>query len=134
MVFSGSVSNSDDLPTFAHFCKSSGEEAFKPQYQIKVIWKPGLFPNFTLETERFRLRVPPSSQLFQLLEEQLEIWIDSGKSPYLRVLDPKKQTFELDFLQNTEVEWEELGTKGWKVALGSTKIKRAPKNSSSKTA
>lgn len=129
MLFEGSTQGSENLPTLAQFCKSSGDEAFRPQYQVKVIWKPGLFPNYTLETEKFRLRVPENSQLFQLLEEELQGWIDSKRGLYLKIVDPKRTSFEFDFLVNTEVTWEELGTKGWKVALGGTKPKRAPKNS-----
>lgn len=128
--YSGSDSVSDNLPSFKQFCTSVSKDVEGTFYVVKFVWKPSLYPNFTLDTEKFRLRVPETSGLYSVLELSLPDLVESDSLLAISPTSLASRTFVLTTLDNERAIWEPLGTKGWKLAV---QEKRSKKSRASKT-
>lgn len=78
---------SEKLPTLKQFLAKKGKGKLREMYWVRVIWKPGKWDNFTLETEAFRVRLQPTSGLYGLLKENLDAMIDSDQAIGIKIMD-----------------------------------------------
>lgn len=116
-------SEADKLPTVKQWMNSVSAEATIPTRIIKVIWTPNLYPSYSLDTEAYRVRVADTHFLYQVLEQNLETWIESGTVLGLNITGKKVIKVTLLTLDKEEGEWDALGEHGWKFSNLKTKKK-----------
>lgn len=122
MPLSGNAqSNFEKLPTFREYCKAKGTEAEKSLKVVTVVWFPNQFPNFTLDTESFRLRINCKEDDSIETTDFLETAIQQEQILAVRVTDAKKLAYEVDVLPNESGTWETLGTNGYKCTVNERK-------------
>jgi hypothetical protein len=132
MPLSGNAqSNFEKLPTFREYCKAKGQEAEKSLKVVTVVWFPNQFPNFTLDTESFRLRINCQEDDSIETTDFLESAIEQEQVLAIRVTDAKKLAYEVDVLPNESGTWEKLGSNGYKCTVNERKSVKKPRVSKS---
>ena len=126
--------DSDKVPTFAQYCKAHGETAQDHTSLVTLIWKPNAFPNYTFQTEKFKLRVRVTEDNGEALADLVQTTVEEGKCIAVTILDPKNLTFEIDEFESEAVEWSQLGSTGFKATIQEKPSKRARKASTPKNA
>lgn len=114
----------DKLPTVSQWMKTVSSEAKISIRLVKQLWIPNLFDNYSLDTESYRFRVPPSHGLFRVLEDNLEDWIENDAVLALHLSDSKKPEMTLLTLDNEMSVWSEMGAYGWKLGQVEAKPKK----------
>lgn len=122
--------NDDKLPTLSQWIKTVSSEAILATRLVKLIWTPNLYDNYSLDTEVYRFRISPNHALFNVLEEELENWLENMTVLALQLEGTKKPSITLLTLDNEVGEWSALGDHGWKIGQVEAKPK---KTSSAKT-
>lgn len=122
------------LPTFAQWLKTASDADISPRRFVEKIWLPNTFPNFTLETEVFRLRVVETSAIGATLSQLMEELADEESAVYVEIINKAKGLYRIGVADDEKASWETLGESGFKLTIqDKPNKKRAPKNSSSKT-
>ena len=68
------------VPTYNQFLKRVGRENATGLYLVNLIWLPGQFDNFTLQTDEFRLIVRSGTKLYAALSNRLDEWSKGNAS------------------------------------------------------
>lgn len=103
----------EKLPTFAQFLKSNKQPRTLPSYPITLVWIPGKFDNFTLQTPLFRVIATSKNALYPQLsrffgdKDSAEIGIS------LRITDWESSEYLLE-RSKAKGMWQELGTSGYR--------------------
>lgn len=126
--------DADKLPSVRQWMTTVSKEALEPVRIIKLIWLPNLYDNYSLDTEAFRLRIAPNQQLFQVLEDNLDEWLETGAVLGLQIEGSKRPKITLMTLDGEECEWDPLGEHGFKMSNLTAKKKPKSKTRSSQTA
>lgn len=126
--------DADKLPSVKQWMRTVSKEALEPVRIVKLIWLPNLFDNYSLDTEAFRLRVAPSQQLFQILEDNLDEWLETGAVLGLQIEGSKRPKITLLTLDGEECEWDALGEHGFKMSNLAARKKPKGKTRASQTA
>ena len=127
MRISGNAKDSQiNLPSFLQWLKTLPSDTPKLHKVVKVVWFPNKFPNFTVDTESFRLRLSPEQfdepELTDLFETSI-----SRKAVLCVVVDPaEKGAWAIEELEDEVGVWEEVGTYGYKCSVAD-KPKSEPK-------
>lgn len=120
MTFSKSTSESDfeKLPTLTQYLKKVPKKQKLPDlYIVTKIWYPNNYPNFSLETEYFMVRVKEDTQLGT---ELLQYWDQMEEEEWclaLRVTNRSFAEFELVNHETERCTWEDLGRYGRKLTI-----------------
>lgn len=118
MAIKGKASTDNgSLPTLLQYCKSSLEHETKKNFTIVKVWLPNQFPNVTLETEDFRIRINEKADTYSEVLEFIDSCKEEGKVMLVRITDSKNGSYEIDSYESEVGEWEELGTYGLKVTV-----------------
>lgn len=117
----------EKLPSFMAYCKSKGKEAEGKLKVVATVWFPNKFPNFSLDTESYRLRVPSKGSDAIEITDFLETAIDEGKVLAVRCDSTKDYAYEVLVLENESGAWEQIGESGWKCT-----VQDRPKQTSSR--
>ena len=96
------------LPTFAQWLKTASDSDVSPRRYVEKIWLPNTFPNFTLETEVFRLRVNETSSIGATLSQLVDELADKESAVYVEVLDKKKGLYRVGISDDEKASWEEM--------------------------
>ena len=116
------------LPTFMQWCKSATVQEARPLRYVKKVWVPGKFDNFTVETEVFRLRISPSSELYSALKDHLQEFESTDAALAIEVLDTANYRFKLKHIESERAIWVGLGQNGYALTIQSKpKSQRAAK-------
>lgn len=107
---------SDEIPTFSKWVKTVADETATIPQVVEVIWLPNLYNNYTLQTRSYRFRVPKGHPYYEIVENYLSSWIESGSVLVLTASNFPKATLELEVLEDSIGNWEELGDAGYKIA------------------
>lgn len=102
----------EKLPTLQQYVKLN-KTAKDTVSDIDIIWFPGRFKNFTIQTRVLRASVQPANRLFGAIQSRIDeiLTYDSGIS--LTITGVKPISFVLN--RNEIVgEWERLGESGIK--------------------
>lgn len=124
------------LPTYNAWCIENLKRKTAEIYQVTVIFKPNKFPNYTLNTEQFTIRINENNPLFDEFDHFYNYQlVDEGICLGIKVLDKENKLFALSNMTDSKCYWEELGNVGVKVAetLPNKKPKRSPKKPVSST-
>ena len=109
--------NQVKLPSLLLWLKTIPSDSPIVHKVIKRVWFPNQFPNFTVDTESFRLRI--STERFD--ETELTDFFESAvekKAVLCIVVDPaKKGKWEVEELEGEIGEWDELGGWGYKCSV-----------------
>lgn len=99
------------LPTLRQWLKEQKADDFKQFHQIRVIWLPGQWKNFTLETTCFRAQVTEYNPLYAALSSDLDSFTREGGDILLRIVDRQRLTFSL-LPGEGDGEWFFIGDSG----------------------
>lgn len=125
MRFEGNATDGQDsLPTFIQWCKANKDKKTPDKFVIVKVWTPNKFPDLTLETEVFRLRISHKSSVFKALEESLQEFIEQSRVLSISEIDREEYDYVIEVLEGEVGEWTELGAFGWKCTV-QEKPKRA---------
>jgi len=105
------------LPTLLQYCKSTVEEETKKDFVIVKVWLPNKFPNVTLETEVFRIRVNEKATTYSEILDFVKSCEEEGKVMLVRITDTKSGAYEIDSFEGERGEWEFLGDYGLKITV-----------------
>jgi len=118
--------DADKLPSLKQWIRSVHKEALEPIRIVKVVWLPNLYKSYTLDTEVFRLRIGEGQQLYQILEDHLDSWLDEEVVLALQIEGSKIPKVTLMTLDNEQCEWDALGDHGFK--MRNLTAKKKPRN------
>lgn len=91
----GHSDRAEKLPTLRQYLRTSGKKQLPKCFLVRLVWFPGQWSNYTLQTEHFRLRVPDKHPLFPALREFVGD-SDSSEIPIgIEVTDREKCEFTL---------------------------------------
>lgn len=107
----------EQLPTFFQWCKQHKGEKIAQRYVIEKVWTPNKYPDLTLETCAFRLRVSAKSSVFQELQNTLSQLIQSDSVLAISEIDLSEYDYVVEVLDGERGEWETLGEYGWKCTV-----------------
>lgn len=103
-------------PTFAQFLKSLGKRKLRKQYLVLLVWVPGTWDNYTLETECFRLRITSTHPLYEQLKEGFEHLTLGEHTLAIQVTDRTRGNFKV--IEATEEgSWQLIGDNGFKFLI-----------------
>lgn len=88
--FQGSEPKKEKAPTLLQYLKSNADHVFPIVSTIRVIWYPGNWENYSIETDAFRAGITPKHALFEPMEMHLtKRLIDTETALLLSVMDAK---------------------------------------------
>jgi hypothetical protein len=100
-------------PTVFQFCRSLKESKFPHVSKLEVVWLPNQWPNYTLDTEDFRLRISEDSPLFTGFRDLFEQFLKEGVPLQITVFGSDGD-FEIDRIPDKQCTWEKISTTGYK--------------------
>lgn len=103
----------EKLPTLLQFLKLLGKKKIANSYAVAKVWKPGKFPNFSIETEKFRISIAENNPAFKAFSEFLDTCVSESKGFAILVDEDRKGGFEITTL-NDDWSVEELGDRGFR--------------------
>lgn len=125
MAWTSELANDNDsLPTIKQWMKSVGREALDCTYLIKIVWLPNLYPNISLDTEAFRVRLSPGNFLYSVVQENIEDWIDNDRVIGIQIDSRIPLKLTLLELETDQASWDELGEHGYKLGKVSARSKK----------
>lgn len=75
-------------PTLLQYLKTLKDAKYPLVFRIEIVWFPGKFDNYTLETTDFRCQVSPSNPLYKVLDKiGYKTFKDSSSAILLNVVD-----------------------------------------------
>lgn len=98
----------ESTPTLRQYAKSV--ESIAKQTPVTIVFKPNKFPNYTLVCDgKFRVSIPEGSELFDLLEVQLEQVVADETCLVVstELESARKGIFSLGVDTNENTAWEE---------------------------
>ena len=105
------------LPSFLQWLKTISTEEPIPTKVVKTVWFPNKFPNFSLDTESFRLRITVSAENLLEFQDAIESAIDNQEVLLIRVIDSEDATYSLETLPGEVGLWEALGSTGFSCSV-----------------
>lgn len=107
--------NGRKKPTFLQWLKSCNAKQLGTWYTVQVIWFPGEWNNYTLETDEFRIRVPSTDPLYRAMVDfvndqstanvQLDIKASSRNSRSF-LIRPKETKGLWSLISDSGMRWE----------------------------
>ena len=114
MEFTSNASSQfEKLPTFLKWLRTQESQIQGTCKIVTKIWFPSKFPNFSLDTESYRLRVPITEDNELELTDLFESSIHEEKVLAIYVVDKKEAKFTIKDLEGEKGVWEELGGTGY---------------------
>lgn len=114
---SNAKEHQDVLPTFIQWCKTEKDSQTADKYFVTKIWLPNKYPDITLETEVFRLRVSHKTSLFESLKDNFDGWSNSEVALSVCEIDKESLDFTLEVSDDEKATWESLGETGVKLTI-----------------
>lgn len=107
----------DFLPTFFQWCKDHSSQTTALKYTVVKIWLPNKFPDLTIETEVFRLRVSHKATIFWSVLQSIEKITKEGLVLAVSEIDKTLYDYTLEVMEGESGLWEELGEFGRKCTV-----------------
>lgn len=132
-VWTSELNNtSDALPTVTQWAKTVSAECAEATRIVKLIWCPNLYNSFSLDTEAYRVRIGENHPLYQVLQDNVEAWVEQGAVVAMQVIKGRKTSINLLTLGGEECDWDELGSHGYKAGPVRAVIKTVTAKTSNK--
>ena len=119
-----STSQFKKLPTFLKWLKS---EPFNVEGKLKVVtmvWFPSEYPNITIDTECFRLRIPITGDNAEEVQEWFSLSFQQDEVLAVRIDDKKLGKFSVINIPGERGAWEPVGETGYRCTVQEKRIKR----------
>lgn len=107
----------ESKPTFFGWCKENKDQKTPLKFFVVRVWEPNKFPDITLETEQFRLRVHHKSSLFSAIKDLIDQWSREDVALAITEIDKDEYDYVLEICEGESADWERLGSSGWKVTI-----------------
>lgn len=104
----------DKLPTVAQYLKSTKQDELITKSLVELVWSPGKFKNFTLQTEHFRVIVVPDNPLFGGLKLYFADVPDLPCEMFVEITDTKRGSYMLVEGKEHCGYWDDIGSSGFK--------------------
>ena len=117
----------EKLPTFLQWCKETQSQKTALVYYVNKLWLPGMFPDLTLQTTCFRLRVHHKSPLFEAIMSELTDWIGTNTALAVTGIDKELFDFEIDSETSETATWSALGESGFMIEIEDKPTRKATK-------
>ena len=118
----------NNLPTFFQWCKEHLDKRTPGKFIVTKVWLPNKYPDLTLETEVFRLRISHKALIFSSVRESIDQFTDGNMVLAISEVDKESYDYTLEVLEGEVGSWTELGATGWKC-----EVQDKPKSSRRKT-
>lgn len=105
------------LPTLRQWLKSVGKGNIAQRHMVTVVWFPNQFPNFTFETEYYKVRVSENNPLFKQLRAMVTDWYMNEVPVAIAVDQLRDGSFDFVEAEGESVEWSSIGENGYKQAV-----------------
>jgi hypothetical protein len=108
----------EKLPTLAQFVKRTKEPKSKPLHVVELVWLPGKFDNFTLQTQYYRIIISSKHPFYRHLRS---FFADSQTAEIpvaVRITDWQQGSYMFEQPKSNGV-WRELGVSGYRWMLNS---------------
>lgn len=103
----------DKVPTIAQFVKRTKKPKANVKCIVEVVWLPGKFNNFTLQTARFRVIITPKHVFYNPLREFFAN-SETAETPIgVEISDWNSGSYMLYEPANKGL-WQELGSAGYR--------------------
>lgn len=86
----GNTKEDGKKPTLRQFLKGVKNAGISDSYRVEVIWLPGTYDNYQLQTTHFRASVSNGSKLYQALRDGLDEFT-KGKQGLFVVFDDERR-------------------------------------------
>lgn len=110
----------EKLPTIREFLKTHGKKKLANSYPVSKVWKPGKFPNYSIETEKFRVSITENNPMFKAFGEFLTATVDGERGLAIVVDDERNGAFNIISLEDSWII-EGLGDRGFSFTSGAKK-------------
>lgn len=107
----------EQKPTFFQWCKANKDKKTALIYPVEKVWIPNKYPDLTLETSAFRVRISRNSQAFKTLEDCLSGFIESDSLLAISEIDLLEYDYVIEVVESEKACWEPLGQFGYKVEV-----------------
>jgi hypothetical protein len=104
----------EKLPTLGQYLKRNKEPKSKPLHTVRLVWIPGKFDNFTLQTDVYRIIVNPKHPFYQLLSQFFGDPSTAEIPIAIRITDWAKGSYQLEEPKRENGVWGEIGTSGYR--------------------
>lgn len=116
-ISANATDGQDKRPTFFQWCKTNQDKKIALKYPVQKVWIPNKFPDLTLETDAFRLRISSKSEAFKVLEQSLEGFIEQNALLAISEIDLLEYDYVIEILEGESADWTELGDFGYQLEV-----------------
>lgn len=102
----------EKLPTIGQYIKSTRPDEIQLKGLVELVWFPGKFKNFTLQTEFCRAIITPNHLLYSGLRLYFADIPELPCEMYLEITDIKQQSYMLTEGREHVGYWETIGDSG----------------------
>lgn len=96
-------------PTLAQYLKEVPTDDKDIESTVRIIWLPGEWKNYTLETDLFRVSIRQEHQFYSLLESQIDEFTKGNQTFRVVVTKRKPISLRLDIDSELTGEWFFIG-------------------------
>ena len=121
---SNATDGQESLPTFFQWCKAHLGQTIAQKHVVTKIWLPNKYPDLTIETEKFRLRVSHKALVFSSIRESVQQFVDNNLVLAVSEIDVESYDYTLEVMEGETGHWTELGTNGWQCEVAKRSNKR----------
>lgn len=104
------------LPTLNQWLRTLGKSKMAKCYILTTVWLPNQYPNFTFETEKFRVRVSEDNPMYKNLRKAVLEWYQGDVAVAISVSEERDGAFKFVALEEN-VEWSEVGSSGYRIKV-----------------
>ncbi len=104
----------EKLPTLKQWLKTQGKKAIPKRFLVSLVWEPNQWRNYTLQTEKFRVRVSEGDPIFEALQTGLSTLLDMEYALMLEVTDREKGAFQIIGNPQEPGHWNHITDTGHK--------------------
>lgn len=99
----------EKAPTLRQYLKELPKDAKDIKSTVRLIWLPGRWENYTLQTDDFRVIVSRGHKLFNSLRDNLDAFTKGTETLDVIVTDRAKISFRLSVNDEERGEWFFVG-------------------------
>jgi hypothetical protein len=99
----------EKLPTIRQYLKELPSDAQDIKSTVRIIWLPGRWDNFTLQTDHFRVVVSRQHKLYSQLRDNVDDFTKGTHTLDLLITDRAKVSYRLSLNNEERGEWFFIG-------------------------
>lgn len=111
------ASDSKKLPTLKQFLSKRGKAPLPAYYPVTLVWEPNQFPNWTIQTEYFKVRISEDNPFYKALAETITTAVREDMALGVSISEDLDGKWALVHISTEKADWEGLGASGWKITI-----------------